>query len=118
VRIGSLERRILFTLASYERNCEDPPTSKYYRMFFRAWKELGIPFIPLLWLRNRIFGERVTAAGKANFSRAVKTLTHKGLIKTRNHYSDRNYQTHGMLTERGVNFLSKCEKLTLSKEGD
>jgi hypothetical protein len=123
-RLGNLEREILQLLLKVEKTGKIPPMSKskYWRMnFFDSWKNRDLPHVPLIWLRNQIFRARycrdIKASDKANFSRAVKTLTEKGLVRTRNWFSARNYSTHVRLTKEGYGFLLReREKLTRKKE--
>ena len=111
-RIGKLEKTILQELSEIERSPEDSrPRVVNYRIFLKGWKEMGLPFIPALWIRNRIFGvKNITCSDKSNFSKALKTLAGKDLIKTRNWHSKKAYITHVNLSEPGNAWLNKKSK--------
>ena len=94
IRLGQIERLILDNL----RNIEVPKdeiiwmsreNAKYRRAYWAG-------MVPLLVLRNHIYGiELVGPSERAAFSRAVKSLERKGLVKTRNDVNDKkNYRTH------------------------
>ncbi len=101
MRLGHLEKLILSNILWMKEGLLKydpfPPEFKYRR--FRWFKDS----IPLLNIRNRLFGVNyITPANKASFSRSLRTLEKKGLIKARNGISGTdNYRTHVWLTDEG-----------------
>jgi len=93
IRLGQIERLILDNLRNIKVPndkiyCMSRENAKYRRIYWAG-------MVPLLVLRNHIYGiELVGPSERAAFSRAVKSLERKGLVKTRNDVSDKNYRTH------------------------
>jgi len=103
LRVGYIENLILDNITLCEERGYPPPF-----VSFRKWRLTWEFGIPILGIRNRIFGvERITASEKASFSRALRSLEKKGLIKTRNHVSEKPYRTHVALTDKGRNFMKE-----------
>ncbi|KXA97270.1 hypothetical protein AKJ39_03505 [candidate division MSBL1 archaeon SCGC-AAA259J03] len=101
MRIGRIERLILVNLLEMEENVPENPyqidySAKYTR---RYWGER----IPTLGIRNRIYGRDVGPSERASFSRALRRLEEKGLIRAWNHagWGEKDYRTHVKLTEEG-----------------
>jgi len=111
MRLGKMEKLILLHIATF-RESKNKTYSRHSR------HEIGVWAIPLVYVRNRIFGTafKITSSNKASFSRALRRLEEKGLIETFNYagYGQSRYSTHAWLTPRVRALTEEGERLTFT----
>jgi len=118
VRLGKMEKAILLTIKEFS---QATPTVRHQFSSYRGKSRHDwlTGLVAILYVRNKVFHRKgirvaITPSNKASFSRALRNLEQKGLIKTQNKISYARYRTHAWLTEEGerLTFTDVFEKLT------
>jgi len=104
MRLGKVEKAILLTIKEF--NQATPATRQQFTSYRGRHRYEGFTLVALLYVKNKVFHREglrttITPSNKASFSRALKSLEQKGLIKTQNKITDARYRTHVWLTEEG-----------------
>lgn len=127
MRVGRVEKLILKWLTHFMQTKEfarkyyRPPSKKTTTGRYNLWGRQsryvsawlgGDNWVPLAAVRDKVFKSeddiQAEPTERASFSRAVRTLKAKGLIKTRK--GGEKYITHAMITPKvlTLSIMSKC----------